>query len=215
MNKTQQTAASWFAKNMKKGGFVTADGNVFENNPEGKSFAKSHASVLEDKNVAEFDENGEEIEVVSEDELRAKYSEALADKYGENEINNMSLGQLEKLANDLGQKAEGEDEGEIDLDKMNKAQLIKVLAELDPTEDVEKHTKAKTANNTLKDLIEAANSLTGFDTEKLQQLAIHFGAEKQTIEGLDNEELKAVVLFQRDGLELPENVSQKMTGDGN
>jgi hypothetical protein len=217
MKKELQTAASWYAKNMKKGGFITSDENIFEATKEGKIFATSHASSLEDKEVVEFDEQGQEVTQPAENELRDSLIESLQSKYSKAELGNMGtekLAQLAKKESDPGNQ-DGDDDNEIDLDKMNKAQLIKTLAALDPTEGVEKHTKAKTGNDKLKDLIEAANSLIGFESDKLRELALKFGAEEQELEGLEKDDLKAIVLNKRDGVELPENVQQKLTGDGN
>lgn len=218
MKKELQTAASAYAKTMKKGGYITSDENIFEPTPAGKTFATSHASSLEDKDVVEFDENGQEVKQKGEQELRASYIESLKGQYSKAELANMGTEQMAALINskaEKGAEGEGEDEDELNLDKMNKAQLIKALVELDPTEDAEKHTKAKTGNNELKDLIEAANSLTGFDSDKLRQMALKFGAEEQELEGLETDDLKAIVLNKRDGVELPESVQQKLTGDGN
>lgn len=217
MKKEIQAAASAYAKVMKKGGFITSDENIFEPTPSGKVFATSHASSLEDKDVVEFDENGQEVKQKDEQELRGSYMETLKGQYSKGELENMGTEQMAALINSKNENGEdeGEDEGELNLDKMNKAQLIKTLVELDPTEDGEKHTKAKTGNNELKDLIETANSLTGFESEKLRQMALKFGATEQELEGLETDDLKAIVLNKRDGVELPESVQQKLTGDGN
>lgn len=209
MNEIQQISVADFTKTAKKGGYVTSDGNIFDLNPAGKTFATSHASGLADKSVLTFDEKGEQVIEKSDAEVREIAMKSLSGKYSEGELSNLSTHTLTELAKQTGNSGEG-GQTEIDIDKMNKAQLIDLLVSLDPTVDPEYHTKAKTKNDDLKDLIEIANSLTGLEIEHLSKMALAFELSEEQLSRLEAEDLKNYILHKRDGLELAESVSNKI-----
>lgn len=219
MNKIAQDAAKGHAKDTKKGGYVTEDGQIFDLGKEGKNFCLSYCGNKLD--AWQFNEKGEFVEAPDEEKLRAEAMDKLKDTYSEAEMKSMHTDSLVEIAakvegstDDQGAAGGSDDGDEVDLDKMNKAELIAFLVKLDPTQDAEKLTKAKPKNDDIKDLIQAANDLNGevYPLDKMKALAIAFGAIPSEIEALDNDDLRHVVLFKRDNVELPESVSQKMSG---
>jgi hypothetical protein len=212
MNEIAKAAAKEYAKTTGLAGYVTEDGQVFPIGKEGKNFCLSYCSRKLD--AWQFNEKGEAVEPESDEAAREKAISKLASKYSDAELANMSTETLVKLAGDSETETNPTDgDGEVNLDKLNKAQLIELLVKLDPQEDADTLTKAKPKNDDLKDKIEAANALVGeaYDLPKLKALAVHFGAQDEAIESLDLDEVRSVVLYHRDGVELPESVTLKMT----
>jgi len=212
----------------KQGCYITLDGSVFYRNYAGLQYARAQAGNTTE--VFEFDENGELVNHQSEDservELLRRISDDQGNKYEKPQLENLTNESLRKLASDLSaefpeeQSAPGDDDdddGEVNLDKMNRDELISLLFDLDPTSEIRKETK-----NEIKDLIVISNTLAEMSDEKLISLINCFSpdmiAEDMTTDDitkiLNTNELKAVVLNLRDEVELDQEISDKLFAIG-
>jgi hypothetical protein len=227
MNKELEKIAKNFvsSKNQKnaRGCYVTPDGSVFYRTYEGLQYARANVKLITD--VCEFDESGTFVTPKNADQERAELIAIIKDspahKYTDGQLSNMGNDGLRKLASDLSKEVppagpsddDQDDDGSINLDTMDKAQLIALLGDLDPTSKVSKETKAQ-----LKDLIVNANTLTGYDDAKLIDIAKALNPT-MIAEDMDNdeitkvfttEELGSIVLNLRDNVELDSEITDKL-----
>lgn len=223
------------AKAHGKACFVTLDGQVFDHSFEGLRRAQSHGGA---KGFEEFDSKGAHVEKLDADaeakKLRAQIAKDPSNKFQEAQLNNMRLEALQKLRFDLDQDTkEGqgetetgdEDENVFNINKATKPALIEVAIELDPRKNEDELNKLK--KDQLKTLIEEANALSPntYDEEALAEMAWLlngfsddedklFDEEVTTgdlVKVLDADDLRAVVLNLRDGVELDNEVFDKVT----
>lgn len=219
---------------LKKGCFVTPDGQVFERDYRGLQYARGHAG--KGVEVLEYDENGElltpEDQVEKREELIKAIAESKKNKYKEPQLRNMGYEGLVKLSEDIDKELaskqaagnpvdeniEDPEDNVVDLNKMKKNELIDTLFDLDPREtkkDLEKFTKDQ-----LKALIVSANSLTDYEVEDLLELVAEFDNDDSILDdeitpedlerALDKTELTALVLHLRDDEELGDELLDKI-----
>lgn len=205
------------------GCYITPDGSVFYRDYSGLQFARA-AAGSPDK-VYEFDANADLVTPLDAEservELIAKIGDDSTNKYSSQQLANLSNEGLRKLASDIKTSTndqptvdeDDEDDDAINLDRMNRNDLISLLSELDPSYEVKKETKAE-----LKDLIVEANTLTGYTSESLIGLLRVLSPDvitenttnEDVIKVLSNDEIKALVLNARDEVEIDQDITDKL-----
>lgn len=174
-----------------RGCYITPDGSIFYRDNSGLQFAR--ANVKNTTKIVEFDETGKVATNQSADEESVEI--------------------LAKIAEEKGIEKPKEQEETINLDRMNRNTLVKFLLEIDPTHKTAEETKAQ-----LKDLIVAANTLTGFKDAKLIDMIKLFSPDiitkemtnKAVTKVFNTEELKALVIHSRDAVELSQDIADKL-----
>jgi len=207
-----------------KGCYVAPDGSVFYRDYSGLQYARAQAGNPQE--VCEFDEKGDLVKHKDADAERAdllvKISQDPTSKYQVAQLANLSNESLRNLTADLtapstttdAKAPQNSDDGDtIDLDRMKHADLVALLLDIDPTHVIEKETKGQ-----LKDLIVASNSLTDHDDAKLISMIKAFDPElitedttdEDVVKVLSNDDLKAIVLNVRDGVEVDQDITDKL-----
>lgn len=224
------------AKAFGKACFVTVDGQVFDHNFEGLRRAQSHAGA---NGYEEFDGNGAHVEKIDPEEeaqkLREKIAKDPSNKFREAQLNNMRLDPLRKLSFELDEQngqgdaqataEENEDGNVFNINNAKKEELVEVALELDPRQNAVELNKLK--KDQLKTLVEEANALSpgSYNEAALAEMAwllngVSDDEDKlfeddvttdDLVKGLDVEELRSVVLNLRDGVELENEVLDKVT----
>lgn len=204
--------------------FITKDGQVFPYTKEGSTRARSHAGRSAD--VFEFGENLELIEAVDLEELRQTYISKIAEgsnRYQEEQLQGLHLNNVKEIYfaffNEKGAPKVEKASGDLQLlEGMSQKELVDTLADLDPTIKSSKMNK-----DTLKSEIEKATALdpSVYDAEKLSEVCIALNEDAGTFgsdvtaenlsKGLNLGELKGLLLNLRDGVELANEISEKLT----
>lgn len=182
------------------GCYSTPDGNIFERSLRGLNYAHAHQ-----RPVSEWSKNGELIsDNVAKDSVELKNEILEKTSHRVEDLHGLSCEQLSEI---LTPSTEDPDLGDqIDLDKMNKAQLLSLLVQLDPTAKPGKSTKDQ-----IMDLIEDANTLDAYDKPQLIELltaldkpgdtgepAVLEGLSPDQVESLSEGNLRALALLVRD-----------------
>lgn len=211
----------------KRGGYITLDGAVFYHNYSGLQFATAHASnrdffeIMPDGSLTDLPTDA----VKEREDLISLISHRGNGKTTVETLRGTPLDGLRMLALDQDltgapkKEVAPPNDGNIDLDAMNKKDLVNLFVELDCR--YSKRLASKFSAEELKDHIEAANALTGegYNAEALAGIVLNLDvkhgviSDGSTIEELSRvlslEDLKAIALYLRDNVELDEDVADK------